>query len=99
VTALQDAGALICAYDPEAMTQAREMMQGVEFAEDAYASAQGADALVIVTEWDMFRALDLQRIKSLLKTPNIVDLRNIYSPKMMADMGLNYFAVGRSSVQ
>ena len=99
ITALQDAGAVICAYDPEAMAQAREMMHGVDFAENAYACAEGADALVIVTEWDMFRALDLKRIKTLLNTPNIVDLRNIYSPKTMTEIGLQYFGVGRSSAR
>src|SRR5205823_664162 len=78
ITALQDAGARIRAYDPEGMKQARAVLENVEYAENAYSCIDGADALVIVTEWDAFRALDLDRVKSLLERPIIVDLRNIY---------------------
>src|SRR5205807_2632140 len=95
ITALQDAGAKVRAYDPEGMKQARAGLENVEYAEHAYACIDGADALVIVTEWDAFRALDLDRVKSLLKRPIVVDLRNIYRPQDMARHGLAYVCVGR----
>jgi len=97
ITALQDAGAKIRAYDPEGMKQARSMLENVEYAENAYSCIDGADALVIVTEWDAFRALDLDRVKALLKRPILVDLRNIYRPSDMARRGFTYVSVGRPS--
>jgi UDPglucose 6-dehydrogenase len=97
VVALQDAGAKIRAYDPEGMEQARSVLANVEYAENAYACAEGADALVIVTEWDAFRALDLDRVKPLLKRPVLVDLRNIYRPEDMTARGFTYVSVGRRS--
>jgi UDPglucose 6-dehydrogenase len=78
------------------MANAREMLDGIDYAEDAYACANGADALVIVTEWDAFRALDLERIKAALKAPVIVDLRNIYEPADMHRRGFKYVSVGRA---
>lgn len=96
ITALQDAGAEIHAYDPEAMEQARAITSHVTFADDAYSCVKGADALVIVTEWDAFRALDLTRIKSLMANANIVDLRNIYRPDDVRRLGFTYAGVGRS---
>jgi len=95
ITALQDLGASICAYDPIGNEQASHHLTDVEFATDAYACAPGADALVIVTEWDAFRALDLDRIKSVLKEPVIVDLRNIYRPADIRAKGFRYISVGR----
>ena len=95
ITALQDLGASICAYDPIGNEQASHHLTDVEFATDAYACATGADALVIVTEWDAFRALDLDRIKSVLKEPVIVDLRNIYRPADIRAKGFRYISVGR----
>ena len=95
ITALQDAGAKVRAYDPEGMKQARAVLENVAYAEHAYACIEGADALVIVTEWDEFRALDLDRVKSLLKRPILVDLRNIYRPLDMSRHGLAYVCVGR----
>ena len=95
VMALQDAGAKVRAYDPEGMEQARAVIDNVAYAKDAYACADGADALVIVTEWDAFRALDFDRIKSLLKRPILVDLRNIYRPEDMARHGFTYISIGR----
>ena len=74
---------------------ARPLLPGVEFAESAYACLQGADAAAIVTEWDEFRALDLQRVKAALTAPVVVDLRNIYPIKMMKDLGFRYVCVGR----
>jgi UDPglucose 6-dehydrogenase len=98
ITALQDAGAKVRAYDPQGMEQARSVLTGVDYAGDAYACAKGADALVIMTEWDMFRALDLIRIRSLLERPIVVDLRNIYRPEEMAKLGFTYVSVGRPQV-
>jgi UDPglucose 6-dehydrogenase len=94
-TALQDAGARVRAFDPQGMRHAREMLPGVDFADNAYACAEGADALVIVTEWDTFRALDLDRIRRGLQSPILVDLRNIYRPEDMRKKGFNYVSVGR----
>ena len=95
ITALQDMGAKITASDPVGLEQAAHHLTGVEFAADAYACAEDADALVIVTEWDAFRALDLDRIKSVLKEPLIVDLRNIYRPADIRAKGFRYVSIGR----
>jgi len=95
VPQLQAAGATIVAYDPEGIKMAKPLLPGVEFAESAYACLKGADAVAFVTEWDEFRALDLRRVKALLKTPIIVDLRNIYPVKAMRDLGFRYVCVGR----
>ena len=95
ITALQDMGAKITAYDPVGIEQAAHHLTGVEFAADAYACAEDADALVIVTEWDAFRALDLDRIKLVLKEPLIVDLRNIYRPADIRAKGFRYVSIGR----
>ena len=96
--ALQAAGAKIKAFDPEAMTEASHLLKDIEFAKNAYEAAEGADALVIVTEWDQFRALDLERIKAGLKSNIVVDLRNIYSPDDMAAKGFAYTSIGRPAV-
>ncbi len=95
VPALQDNGAIIRAYDPEGIEQARPLLENVEFAKSAYAAIEGADALVLVTEWDAFRALDLKRVKSLMKEPIVVDLRNVYSPDEMTKLGFSYTSIGR----
>jgi UDPglucose 6-dehydrogenase len=95
IGALQDAGATVRAYDPEGIAQARAVLTGVAYAADPYACAAGAAALVIVTEWDLFRALDLDRLKAALAAPVIVDLRNIYRPEDMARRGFTYVSVGR----
>ncbi|MBU3730552.1 MAG: UDP-glucose/GDP-mannose dehydrogenase family protein [Beijerinckiaceae bacterium] len=92
---LKKAGATIRAFDPEAMEQAKGMMDGVAFAKNAYECVNGADALVIVTEWDAFRALDLDRVKAAMKQPIVVDLRNIYRPDEMRRRGFLYASVGR----
>src|SRR3954447_15375726 len=96
IAGLRDFGAKICAYDPEGMSNAREMLDGIDYAEDPYACAKGADALVIVTEWDAFRALDLDRVKKTLKAALIVDLRNIYDPDDIRRRGFSYVSVGRA---
>jgi UDPglucose 6-dehydrogenase len=98
IGALQDAGAEIRAYDPEGMEAAKAVLSDVDYARDPYACAEGADALVIVTEWDMFRALDLTRLKGLLKAPTIVDLRNVYRPDDMKRHGFHYISIGRPDV-
>jgi UDPglucose 6-dehydrogenase len=98
IAALQDGGAHVRAYDPEGMEQAKAMLTGVEYAPDPYACARGADALVIVTEWDMFRALDLSRLKTALTEPILVDLRNIYRPDDMKRRGFTYVSIGRPAI-
>ena len=95
IPALQDNGAIIRAYDPEGMTQAKSVLENVEFAQSAYAAIEGADALVLVTEWDAFRALDLAKVKQLLKEPVVVDLRNVYKPAEMTRHGFTYASIGR----
>src|SRR6516165_2040497 len=97
VTGLLDMGAKVRAYDPVGMDQARKELPAIEYCEDAYACAKGADALVIVTEWVQFRALDLDRLKEAMAQPLVVDLRNIYRPEDMAAAGFVYESVGRSS--
>ncbi|RMB34676.1 UDP-glucose dehydrogenase [Sphingomonas sp. PP-F2F-G114-C0414] len=92
---LQDAGARVQAYDPEGMEQAAKLLQNVDFKTDTYATIEGADALVIVTEWDAFRALDLKRVKALLSEPILIDLRNIYPREVVETAGFKYIAVGR----
>src|SRR5262245_12521384 len=99
ITALLDAGAHVRAYDPEGMKQARAVLDNVTYADHAYACMEGADALVIATEWDEFRALDLARVKVLLKRPVLVDLRNIYRPQDMERWGFLYVGVGRAGVK
>jgi UDPglucose 6-dehydrogenase len=95
VASLAGDGASVHAYDPESMDQARPLMPEVTFHDNAYSPIEGADALVIVTEWDAFRALDLDRVKQLLKAPVIVDLRNIYRPADVRKRGFTYVSVGR----
>src|SRR5246127_1474689 len=94
ITALHDMGAKVRAYDPAGMENARALLGEVTYCEDAYACAEGADALVIVTEWEQFRALDLPRLKEIMTRPVVVDLRNIYRPDEMARHGFTYVAVG-----
>ena len=96
VASLAGDGAEVHAYDPESMEQARPMMPEVVFHNDAYSAIEGADALAIVTEWDAFRALDLDRVKRLLKAPVVVDLRNVYRPAEMGKRGFTYVSVGRT---
>ncbi len=95
ITGLQDAGARIVAYDPEGVEQARPLLAEVEYAADPYACAAGAQALVIVTEWDAFRALDLKRLHGAMAEPVLVDLRNVYRPEDARRHGFTYASVGR----
>lgn len=98
IPALQAAGARIVAFDPEAMKEAAHLLKDITFAESAYKAVDGADALVIVTEWDQFRALDMERIKAAMKGRVVVDLRNIYSPEDMVRRGFVYTSIGRPAV-
>ncbi|MBY8820866.1 UDP-glucose dehydrogenase family protein [Sphingomonas colocasiae] len=97
IRSLQDAGVSIKAYDPEGMEVARPLIGDVELVGDAYEAARDVDALAIVTEWDAFRALDLTRIAASMRTPLLVDLRNIYSPSEVERVGLCYVPVGSPS--
>ena len=93
--ALQKAGGQICAYDPEGMTEAGPLLPGVNWCQSAYETMVDAEAVVIITEWNEFRLLDLERIKSLLRHPLMIDLRNIYDPSEMASAGFVYHSIGR----
>ncbi len=95
IPTLQQNGATVRAYDPEGMAEARDLLPDVQWCDDAYQPMHGADVLVIITEWNSFRALDLERIKCLLKTPILVDLRNIYIPEEMRQAGFDYHSIGR----
>src|SRR5207344_3289460 len=95
ITALQDVGATVRAYDPAGMAQAKMVLSNVAFCETPYACAEDADALVIATEWEQFRALDLERLKQVMACPVVIDLRNIYRPEEMAQHGFIYDSVGR----
>ncbi len=95
VQALPDAGAQVIGYDPEGMENARKLIEGMVCASDPYEAAAGADALVIITEWNEFRALDFDRLRSAMKTPLLVDLRNIYRKDEVAKHGFRYASVGR----
>ena len=95
VPALVAMGARVQAFDPEGH-EARQMLRDVDFKSGAYEAAEGADALVILTEWDQFRALDLARVKELMRAPVVIDLRNIYRPAEMQALGFRYTGVGRA---
>ncbi len=96
---LTERGATVRAFDPAGMDEARSKLDGVIWCRDAYDAMTGADALVILTEWNEFRALDLSRVKDLVKTPLIVDLRNIYAPHEVVEAGFCYVSVGRPTAR
>jgi UDPglucose 6-dehydrogenase len=98
ITALQDQGATVRAYDPAGMEQAKPQLKGVQYCSGAYVAAEGAHAIVIATEWEQFRALDLDRLKTVMAQPVIVDLRNIYRADEMKRAKFKYVAVGRAGV-
>jgi UDPglucose 6-dehydrogenase len=99
INLLVERGAEVSAFDPVAREQAEKIFDGVEFADDAYAAASGADALVIVTEWDEFRALDLEKIAASLRGRILVDLRNVYDRQEVEEAGLSYFGIGRGRIE
>jgi UDPglucose 6-dehydrogenase len=98
IVALQDLGAKVRGYDPAGMEQAKPMLPEVHYCDSAYSAAEGADAVVIATEWEQFRALDLQRLKQIMTRPVIVDLRNVYRDTEMKRANFRYVGVGRSGV-
>lgn len=95
INSLKELGAKIKAYDPVAMENAKKLLNGVTFVDSAYKAAEGADALIVVTEWNEFRQLDLNKIKTLLNKPFLFDGRNIYDPEKARAVGFSYFSVGR----
>ena len=97
VPGLRAAGATVRAFDPGGMDEAKRLLEGVVWCDDAYQTADGADALVILTEWNAFRALDMARVKRLMKAPVMVDLRNVYEPDEMARAGFHYVCLGRGT--
>ena len=98
IAALQEAGAKIKVYDPAGMEAAKKVLAKVTYCDGPYACAEGADALVIVTEWEQFRALDFERIKKIMAGAVVVDLRNIYPPDEIRALGFAYHCVGRPNV-
>ena len=99
IPALQNAGAKVRAYDPEGMDEAKKLLENIDYCDDAYKTLPNADVLVIVTEWNVFRALDMEKVKDLLKSPILVDMRNIYEPKIMRKLGFTYVSVGRPIIR
>ena len=99
VQALVDAGAKVRGFDPEGVEQAKSLMPDIDYFNDPYQAAEGADAVVLVTEWDVLRALDLRRLASTMSQPILVDLRNVYPPEDVEDAGLRWFGIGRSPRQ
>jgi len=95
IRGLVERGAQVSAYDPVAQKEAEKVLPEIAYADDEYAAAEGADVLVFMTEWNQFRALDMDRIRSLMRVPRIADLRNIYEPADMREMGFQYAGVGR----
>jgi UDPglucose 6-dehydrogenase len=98
IPGLQEKGARIRAYDPIASKEAAKQLNDIIYVKDVYAAAEGVDCLVVVTDWNEFRELDLQRLKTLMRRPNVVDGRNLYSPARMRELGFNYVGVGRQPV-
>jgi UDPglucose 6-dehydrogenase len=96
--ALRESGATIRAFDPEGIAEAKRLMPELDYCADAYATMEGADALVLITEWNEFRGLDLERVKVLLRQPLVIDLRNIYKPEEMTAAGLTYHSIGRPAI-
>jgi UDPglucose 6-dehydrogenase len=99
ITALQDLGAIVRGYDPAGMEQAKPLLPDVHYCQSAYSAAEGADAVVIATEWEQFRALDLARLKAVMVQPVIVDLRNIYRADEMRRAAFRYVPIGRAEVE
>jgi UDPglucose 6-dehydrogenase len=95
IRGLEELGARIQAYDPQAMDEARKLIPNLVTCNEVYETCEGADALVLITEWNQFRMLDLARIRSLMQRPLIVDLRNVYEPELMRKAGFEYVCVGR----
>jgi UDPglucose 6-dehydrogenase len=99
IRVLLERGAAVRAYDPIAMNAARESLPNITYVEDEYEAVEGADALVFMTEWNQFRALNMERVHELMRTPRIADLRNIYEPEAMTELGFEYVGVGRQPLE
>src|SRR6185295_13402668 len=95
IKGLQQRGAAVRAYDPQSMENAKSIFENITYCDDAYTTAEGADALVLATEWNEFRALNFERIRKALRQPVLVDLRNVYDPHRMSALGFKYTSVGR----
>jgi UDPglucose 6-dehydrogenase len=95
---LKGEGAVIRAYDPEGKKEAEKLLPEVVWAQDPYDAVEGADAIVVLTEWNEFRGLDLDRVRELVRQPKIIDLRNIFNPAEVAQRGFAYTSIGRPSV-
>ncbi len=95
IQGLIKAGAHVIAYDPVAREEAQKVLPQIEYAADEYEAAKGADVLVFLTEWNQFRALDMERIRKSMTSPRVADLRNIYDPSDIREMGFEYVGVGR----
>ncbi|MEJ7618146.1 MAG: UDP binding domain-containing protein [Pyrinomonadaceae bacterium] len=95
IKGLMGRGAIVKAFDPVAIKEAAKLLSGVEFAENEYDAVTGADALIFMTEWNQFRALNMSRVRELMREPRIADLRNIYEPEAMRELGFHYVGVGR----
>ena len=98
IKTLQEAGAKIQAYDPEGMKEADKLLDNIQWFDDAYMAITDCNAMVIITEWNEFRALDLEHVKKALKEPVVIDLRNVYNPEQMKKYGFNYFSIGRENI-
>ena len=98
ITELQKEGAIINAYDPEAMEKAKQIFKGINYCSGPYEAAKGADAMLILTEWPEFRELDLKKIKSLMRHALVIDGRNVYDPEIMGQEGFTYLSMGRKEV-
>ena len=96
IKGLQALGARIQAYDPQSMENSRAIFDNIDYCDDAYGTAEGADAIVLATEWNAFRALNFERIKKTMNVPNLIDLRNVYDPQRMKALGFHYTSVGRA---
>ena len=99
IRALKNAGAHIRAFDPVAMDSARKVIPDIDYCRDAYHAVEGSDALILVTEWNQFRHLDLERLRRMLQTPIFIDLRNVYEPQRVKELGFLYVGVGRGTGQ
>jgi UDPglucose 6-dehydrogenase len=98
ITALEDFGPSIRAFDPAGMAQAKVMLPSVTFCDGPYDAAEGAHALVIVTEWEQFRALDLERLKAIMAAPVLIDLKNVYQPEELTRAGFRFEGIGRPDI-
>ncbi|NTU47431.1 MAG: UDP-glucose 6-dehydrogenase, partial [Syntrophobacteraceae bacterium] len=97
LSTLVEHGATVRAHDPQAMDEMAKVLPDIKYCANAYEAAEGADCVVLMTEWNEYRALDMLRLKALLKEPVFVDLRNVYRPQAMRQLGFQYFSVGRTS--